>query len=595
MMSKHLDRSRRAWRSLSSLALLAALAFSSTGDALARMPLRDDVSTSDRAWLYGPIAIERVASERIDKPGESSDELLRSLVDMRQQAHVPLLVRSLQSPNRRVQIIAVNALSDLAEMFPQAPWRPKAAAGLRALLTDKDDVLRAAAIKAIGLTGGPQDVPVLLAMAERSFQQHADDEGSTTSETATLLEALGRLRDMRAAPLLHKILGDARRKFGARLSARAAGLALARMGDKTALPMLQKRLAEREVGLLLALEELGDRTSGDIVRKLLESGKPSPSGKQDAALLVQIDDTVLLAEAAYYLAAFDAGGPGTAQSRRILRAALDAITAGTRKLVTVVHVGAVPVEIRRETLEPLLLWTLAALGDAAAEKDLRRAMTEGEMPERTMGSSLATAIDVRRMTAAWGWLRLGRPGAWDEAARAVRAAHHQRTYSGVNFSDTAYRTRIAMAQFATKAGTPEALRYLVAVVADDNINVLRAGQRALQSFPDQAAVQRGLRGLLRDGDDYDRAAATEALVLSGRDGVAALTALAGERGAPGQASGYALRALAVLGVPEAAAARAAAMTDNRPEVKAALAWSEKLAKAQEGEQERYQKRASAPR
>jgi HEAT repeat protein len=567
--------------------LLAALAVSSPADA--RMPVRDDVSTSDRAWLYGPIAFERVVAERIDKPGDSSDDLLRALVNMRQQAHVPLLIRSLRSPNERIRTLAISGLSDLAEMFPQAPWRRSAAVGLRPLLTDKD--ARIAAIKAIGLTGGAEDVPALLALAEQSFAKHAGDEGSTSSETATLIEALGHLRDPRAAPLLHKILAEPRRSFGAKFAAAAAGLALARMGDRTAIPLLQKRLEGREVRALLALEELGDKTSGNLVRKLLEADVP-PSGNPDAALTFKVDEAVRLAEGTYYLATQDGGGPGTAESRRILRAALDGITSGKRKLFTVVHSGAVPIEIRRETMDPLLLFGLASLGDAAAEGALRRAMTEGEMPAPRQSSSLATSIDLRRMTAAWGWLKLGRPGAWDEVARAVRAAHHQRSYGGVWFTDTAFRTRVAMVQAAQKAGSPEALRYLIQVLADDNINLSLAAQRALQAFPDQAAVKKALRDLLRNGDEYDRSAAAETLVLLGREGTAPLVGLAGDRGAPGQASAYALRALTILGVPEAEAARAAAANDARPEVMDALAWAEKLKKAQRGEQDRYLKRTS---
>jgi len=261
-MSRRGLKLSRAHRAGGILALLFGLTFASPSEALAGMSFRDDVSSSDRAFLHGPIAYERIVAERIDKPGDSSDELLRGLIALHQESHGPLLIRLLQSTNSRTKSLAVKGLSELAEMFPRAPFRGQAAAGLRPLLNEKDGGLRIAAIQAIGLTGGADDVPILLSKAEKSFAEHADDDGSTDTEPATLFEALGRLRDARALPLLRKIVTDPRQAYGARYAAGAAALALARMGDRSVLAELQKRLERRETRVLL--ERRGRRSASAI-------------------------------------------------------------------------------------------------------------------------------------------------------------------------------------------------------------------------------------------------------------------------------------------------------------------------------------------
>jgi hypothetical protein len=159
--------------------------------------------------------------------------------------------------------VAQQAANRLSTIKPNAR-RAEVAAKLRGLLGSREDFERLSAIKALGVWGGPDDVPALLPFLD------LDKPGTLDA----VCEAMGKLKDERAVAPLVRLLGNA---FWGRTDG-PAQKALRAMGPMAEDGLLAG-LSEQDVAIRLhaaeVLKDVGTPKSRPALRKLAMSNDPA--------------------------------------------------------------------------------------------------------------------------------------------------------------------------------------------------------------------------------------------------------------------------------------------------------------------------------
>lgn len=174
------------------------------------------------------------------------------------------------------------------ELIPQEDRFVAELTGVFAQAKHDDDRVRQYLALAMGRTGNPQFVDVLL--------QALPEEKEVN--VPALIHALGLLRDNRALPAIHPFADHVNPRI--RLS---AIIALGNIGDVRAIETLQQALSDQEPNVqwdaAIALAKLGDTSGKGVLLKLLNRDYLAKFSEvdpyeQDQALIVAIEASALL-------------------------------------------------------------------------------------------------------------------------------------------------------------------------------------------------------------------------------------------------------------------------------------------------------------
>ncbi|MEZ0367456.1 MAG: HEAT repeat domain-containing protein, partial [Candidatus Sericytochromatia bacterium] len=456
------------------------------------------------AALLGPQKALPFLIERLADPEENAEDVVMALDDLTDPRSTEALIRlGLRHEDAHVRMASARALARLGAQG--------AVPGLMAMLADPDT--EAVALEALGDLKATTAVPQLLAHGQGLLARSREDVSCCFLNL--LCKTLGRIGDARAIPFLRQVIALPDDTGDGLVGPQSdAAWALARLGDQAAagriaelsyadnaLRLLHHPLALQHARATLA-EALENRVSGGelytSLQTLAEIGAP-----QDRELITQ-----LLEEGAL---------------KRVMATSL-----GTQEA----YAQSTTANIQSEDAEVFAGWALLGLGDKAGEALLDQAL---------QGEEALAASEAARI-----YVRLGRSDKYPLIATAFRRLVERNDYysrSG-GAGDLGIHARVELVQML--APSPAALKLLVALLNDSNINMVLALRQKLRQFP-PAQVLAALEAQLPQATDWELFQLLTQISMMGEDGYVLIARLARSSVRP------ALRALAVRALAQAEA------------------------------------------
>jgi len=431
--------------------VIAIISFTFSNDMLQPWTTKNFYDTNDSASIgsYGPYrftpaAIKQIKSRGMDLKDASA---LRTLMDPRS---VDILIKyGLTHRDYDVRSYSADTLGLIGSK--------KAIPGLIKLINDNDATVRNSVFEALAMLKAKDAVPYLIARGEALLNQTLSSMYATDAMTlGSLCEILGPIGDIRAIPFLRKVithswndeyleksLGAARWSLGLLNDTQSANLIASRYpNDIRPLRMLKHPRALEFARTILTSQQY--LTEGiwhvDAIRVFAENGGNS----SDIAIL----KNYLQGIRPERLGDSDLGVSLGGEWPR-----------GEGKFI-----------LRSNTAPIFVAWALIRLGDNSAYSILDSALN---------GNNALAASEASRV-----YVRLKRTDKYDLIAKSLRRLLGRTSYDGVPVNpDQGVHSRKELCEMLASQKSPEALKLLVQILNDSNINAVKVARWAIMRYP----------------------------------------------------------------------------------------------------------------